>query len=123
VLCNIEHDPVRILELALEISLPLVAEIEEKRSAGRLDACLRFFEVSAGCIAATRGCDRNAVDRSSKLDNLNSIQNPDDLIQLESATFAGFLPRSAPGDAKLIRRIDSRAHRHRVLQATSGVAR
>ena len=36
---------VRILELALEFPVPLLAEIEEKRSAGRFDAFLRFCEI------------------------------------------------------------------------------
>jgi hypothetical protein len=31
---DVEHDAVRILELALEVSVPLVAEIEEECSAG-----------------------------------------------------------------------------------------
>jgi len=45
VLRDIEHDPVRILELALGVSLPLVAEIEEECSGGCLDASLRFGKI------------------------------------------------------------------------------
>src|SRR5712691_11776152 len=42
---SVEDDPVRVLELALEISLPLVAEVEEELAAGALDALLRLGEV------------------------------------------------------------------------------
>ena len=42
---NVEDDAVRILELALEISLSLVAEVEEELAAGLLDAPLRLDEI------------------------------------------------------------------------------
>src|SRR5262245_39280837 len=45
VFCNIEDHPVRVLELALEIAMALVAEVEEELAAIGLDALLRFGEV------------------------------------------------------------------------------
>src|SRR5262245_35229836 len=42
---NIEDHPVRVLELALEIAVALVAEVEEKLAAIGLDALLRLGEV------------------------------------------------------------------------------
>src|SRR5262245_64054298 len=42
---NIEDHPVRVLELALEIAVALVAEVEEKLAAIGLDALLRFGEI------------------------------------------------------------------------------
>src|SRR5437660_4517643 len=42
---NVEDHPVRVLELALEVSVPFVAEVEEKLAAGALDAPLRVGEV------------------------------------------------------------------------------
>src|SRR5579864_4072155 len=45
VLGNVEDDAVGVLELALEIAVPLVAEIEEEFAAGRLDFLLGFGEV------------------------------------------------------------------------------
>jgi hypothetical protein len=45
VLGNVEHDPIGVLELALEVAVPLVAEVEEELAAGRLDAPLRLGEV------------------------------------------------------------------------------
>src|SRR5215475_11623764 len=42
---NIEDHPVRVLELALEIAVAFVAEVEEKLAAIGLDPLLRFGEV------------------------------------------------------------------------------
>src|ERR1700719_1716195 len=42
---NVEDHPVRVLELALEVSVPFVAEVEEELAAGALDAPLRVGEV------------------------------------------------------------------------------
>src|ERR1700731_2579538 len=45
VLGNIEDDAVGVLELALEIAVTLVAEIEEEFAASRLDAFLGLDEI------------------------------------------------------------------------------
>src|SRR5580698_3354944 len=45
VLGNIENDAVGILELALEIAVTLIAEIEKEFAAGRLDALLGLDEI------------------------------------------------------------------------------
>src|ERR1700730_6673053 len=45
VLGNIEDDAVGVLELALEIAVTLVAEVEEEFAAGRLDFLLRLDEI------------------------------------------------------------------------------
>src|SRR5580704_2720888 len=45
VLGNIEDDAVGVLELALEIAVTFVAEIEEEFAAGRLDAPLGLDEI------------------------------------------------------------------------------
>src|SRR5580693_7885087 len=45
VLGNIENDAVGVLELALEIAMTFVAEIEEEFAAGRLNFLLSFDEV------------------------------------------------------------------------------
>lgn len=42
---DIEDDSIGILELSLEISFPLVAEIEEERSARRLDTPLCLGQI------------------------------------------------------------------------------
>ena len=42
---NVEHDAVRILELAFEIALARVAEVEEEFAAELLDLLLRLGEI------------------------------------------------------------------------------
>src|SRR4029453_14488901 len=59
VLRNIEDHPVRVLELALEIAVALVAEVEEKLAAVRLDALFRFgkiVDLEAEMMRADEGC-------------------------------------------------------------------
>src|SRR5215469_15657954 len=42
---NIEDDPIRVLELALEVSFAFIAEVEEEFAAGLLDAVLRLRQI------------------------------------------------------------------------------
>ena len=45
VLRDVEDHAVRILELALEVAVALVAEVEEELAAGRFDALLRLGQI------------------------------------------------------------------------------